>query len=389
MIFDKEYITIYVFLIIYDADAVGIFVESEDKMAVFRKIGVLTSGGDAPGMNACVKAVVNRALDMGIEVVGVQCGYSGLIHGDLIPLTHQTVGVSVALGGTLLYSSRCPEFKTKEGIQKAVDVCRANNIDALVCIGGDGTFRGATDMTLAGIPSIGIPGTIDNDITATDYTIGFDTAVNTTVKMIDCLRDTCESHNRLNVAEVMGRNCGQIALYAAIATGAVAVAIPEMPFDEAATIAKIKALRDSGKRGMIVVAAEGMCNPDGTPYAETLRTRIQEQTGVESKFARFAHAVRGGVPNMLDRVTATEMAVKAVEQLVNGKSNVVMCKIDGKVEPVDIHYALIADRMYKNKLKDGDLDSFTAEQIDSMKELSQKRQNEISNLYQVAKEVAF
>lgn len=358
-------------------------------MAVFRKIGILTSGGDAPGMNSCVKAVVNKALSMGIEVVGVVGGYAGLIHGDILPLSHNSVTNLVGLGGTFLYSSRCPEFKTEEGISKAVATCRANHIDALVCIGGDGTFRGATDMTFHGVPSIGLPGTIDNDITATDYTIGLDTSINTTVQMIDCLRDTCESHERLNVVEVMGRNCGQIALYAAIASGAVAVAIPEVPFDEAAAIEKIRALRQSGKRGMIVVVSEGMFNPDGTPYAETLAKRIEEQTGVETKFARFAHIVRGGKPTMRDRAVAAEMGVKAVELLVEGKSNVVMCELDGDVKPVDIAFALIADRMYKNKLKEGDLDRFTEEQLEDMKALSAKRVAELQNLYKVASDVSF
>ena len=358
-------------------------------MAVFRKIGILTSGGDAPGMNSCVKAVVNKALSMGIEVVGVVGGYAGLINGDLIPLSHNNVTNLVGLGGTFLYSSRCPEFKTEEGISKAVATCRANHIDALVCIGGDGTFRGATDMTFHGVPSIGLPGTIDNDITATDYTIGLDTAINTTVQMIDCLRDTCESHERLNVVEVMGRNCGQIALYAAIASGAVAVAIPEVPFDEAAAIEKIRALRQSGKRGMIVVVSEGMFNPDGTPYAETLAAHIEEQTGVETKFARFAHIVRGGKPTMKDRATAAQMGVKAVELLVEGKSNVVMCELDGEIKPVDIAFALILDRMYKNKLKEGDLDRFTPEQLEDMKALSEKRVAELQNLYKVASDVSF
>ncbi len=358
-------------------------------MAVFRKIGVLTSGGDAPGMNACVKAVVNRALEMGIEVVGVNGGYKGLMDGDFIPMTHQSVAGSMGMGGTLLYSSRCPEFKTEEAMAKAVATCRENSIDALICIGGDGTFRGATDMTKRGIPSIGLPGTIDNDITATDYTIGLDTAINTAVQMIDCLRDTCESHERLNVVEVMGRDCGQIALYAAIASGAVAVAVPEVPFDEAATLEKIKTLRAQGKRGMIVVVSEGMFNPDGSAYAETLRKKIEKETGVETKFARFAHVVRGGKPLMKDRTVAAEMAVKAVELLVEGKSNVVMCELDGKVTPVDIQFALIADRMYKNKLKDGDLDAFSKEQIEQMQALAQKRRDEIANLYHVAQNVAF
>ncbi len=358
-------------------------------MAKFRKIGVLTSGGDAPGMNACIKAVVNRALDMGIEVVGVMGGYAGLMYEELVPLTHQSVAKLVGLGGTALYSSRCREFETEEGMQKAIATCRENEIDALICIGGDGTFRGATDMTRRGIPSIGLPGTIDNDITATDYTIGFDTSINTTVQMIDNLRDTCESHNRLNVVEVMGNHCGQIALYAAIASGAAAIAVPEVPFDEDAAIEKIRNLRASGKRGMVVVVSEGMHNEDGTPYAKTLADNIKDKTGIDTKFARLAHVVRGGNPTVRDRSTATQMAVKAVELLVEGKSNLVVCEIDGKITPMDINWALAADGLYKNKLKPGELDAFTPEELAGIKALCQKRIDEIQNLYTVACDVAF
>ncbi len=358
-------------------------------MAKFRKIGVLTSGGDAPGMNACIKAVVNKAAALGIEVVGIEGGYAGLIKGELIEMEPKRINNAMGVSGTLLYSSRCPEFKTEEGMAAAIETCKKNEIDALICIGGDGTFRGATDMTFRGFPSIGLPGSIDNDITATDYTIGLDTSINTTTYMIDCLRDTCESHARLNVVEVMGRDCGQIALYAAIASGAVAVAVPEMPFDEAACLEKIRTLRAKGKRGMIVVVSEGMRNPDGTPYAETLAKKIEAETGVETKFARFAHIVRGGAPTVRDRTTAAEMAVRAVELLVEGKSNLVMCEIDGKVVPVDIAFALVSDRMYKNKLKDGDLDKFTPEQIKDMEALCEKRREEIRNLYSIASDVAF
>ena len=355
----------------------------------YKKIGVLTSGGDAPGMNACVKAVFNRATEMGIEVVGIMGGYAGLINGDIVPMTRQMLNNAMTVGGTRLYSSRCPEFKTEEGMQAAIATCKREGIEALICIGGDGTFRGATDMTKRGIPSIGIPGTIDNDITATDYTIGLDTSTNTTLRMIDNLKDTCESHARLNVVEVMGRDCGQIALYAAIASGAVAVAIPEIPFDEEAAIKKIAALREWGKRGMIVVVSEGVMNPDGTRFAEGFAKRIEEQTGVETKFARFSHVVRGGRPTMRDRETAAHMAVRAVELLAEGKSNVVMCELNGLIRPVDIHFALIADRMYKNKLKEGDLDGFTPEQLEGMKQLCDKRREEIENLYKVAGHVGF
>ncbi len=353
-------------------------------MKAFKKIGVLTSGGDAPGMSACIKAVVDRAEQMGIEVVGVVGGYAGLINGELIPLSASSVANIVGMGGTYLYSSRCPEFKTEEGMKKAVEGCRANGIDALVCIGGDGTFRGATDMTRLGFPSMGIPGTIDNDITATDYTIGLDTSINTTVRVIDNLRDTCESHARLQVVEVMGRDCGQIALYSAIASGAVAVAIPELPFDEAAALEKIASMRAAGKRSMIVVVSEGMHNPDGTPYATALAKRIEQTTGIETKFIRLGHLVRGGSPTVRDRTTAAQMGVMAVELLVEGKSDLVMCESDGEIIPVDINFALITDRMYKNKLKPGDLDSFTPEDVKEMERICEKRRREIAALYKVA-----
>lgn len=357
-------------------------------MAKFRKIGILTSGGDAPGMNAALKAVVNKANSLGIEIVGINGGFAGLIHGDFVDLTQEKVNNVVGQGGTILYSSRCPEFKTEEGIMTAVNNCKANQIDALICIGGDGTFRGATDMTFHGFPSVGIPGTIDNDITATDYTIGFDSALNTTMHLIDCLRDTCESHARVDVVEVMGRDCGQIALYAAIASGAVACAVPEVPFDEEAAIQKMIALRAAGKRSMIVVVSEG-CFEDGKSYAEALTKRIVEKTGLDTKFCRFAHIVRGGQATLRDRTTASEMGVKAVEQLVAGKSNIVMCELDGKIVPVDIAFALISDRMYKNKLKPGDLDKFSADELKAMEALAEKRRAEVANLYKIATDVAF
>jgi 6-phosphofructokinase 1 len=243
-------------------------------------------------------------------------------------------------------------------------------------------------MTKHGIPSIGIPGTIDNDITATDYTIGLDTSTNTTLRMIDNLKDTCESHARLNVVEVMGRDCGQIALYAAISSGAIAVAIPEMPFDEEKVFEKIRMTRNAGKRSMLVVVSEGMRNPDGTPYAETLAERIKKETGMDTKFARLAHIIRGGRPTVKDRSIASEMGVKAVELLVQGKSNLVMCRNDGQISPVDIAFALITDRMYKNKLKPGDLDRFTEEELTEMKRICKVRRDEIERLYAVAEDVS-
>ena len=356
-------------------------------MAKFRKIGVLTSGGDAPGMNASIRAITRKAIEEGVEVVGIIGGYSGLIKGDLVPLTPRSVSNIITRGGTMLYSDRCPEFKTPEGMAQAIKTCRDNQIDAIVAIGGDGTFRGATDLTRHGIPAIGVPGTIDNDVTATDYTVGYDTAMNTVLALIDDLRDTCESHSRCNVVEVMGRDCGCIALNSGIAAGAVAIAIPEVPFDIDAAIAKIKKVKSDGKRGMIVVVSEGVKTPDGQPIGEYLTKKIEEETGIETRFARFAHIVRGGSPTLRDRLTATLMGAVAVEQLLAGKSNLVICEIDGEIKPIEINFALIVDRMYKNKLKDGDLDGFTAEQLNDMKAICAKRKDEIEHLYDIAKVV--
>ena len=354
-------------------------------MAKFRKIGVLTSGGDAPGMNACIRAITRKAIDQGVEVVGILGGYSGLIKGDFVPLTPRSVSNIITRGGTMLYSDRCPEFKTPEGMAKAINTCRENQIDAIVAIGGDGTFRGATALTRHGIPTIGIPGTIDNDITATDYTVGYDTAMNTVLALIDDLRDTCESHSRCNVVEVMGRDCGCIALNSGIAAGAVAIAIPEVPFDVEATIEKIKRVKADGKRGMIVVVSEGVRTPDGKPIGEFLVEKIENETGVETRFARFAHIVRGGSPTLRDRFTATLMGAIAVEQLLDGKSDLVICEIDGEIKPIDINFALIVDRMYKNKLEEGDLDDFSEKQLAEMKAICTKRAADIEHLYSIAK----
>ena len=353
-------------------------------MKKFRKIGVLTSGGDAPGMNPCIRAITRKAINEGVEVVGILGGYSGLIKGNLVPLNPRSVSNVITRGGTMLYSDRCPEFKTEEGMAQAIKTCRDNEIDAIVAIGGDGTFRGATDLTRHGIPTIGIPGTIDNDITATDYTVGYDTAMNTVLSLIDDLRDTCESHGRCNVVEVMGRDCGCIALNSGIAAGAVAIAIPEIPFDAEAAIAKIKSVKADGKRGMIVVVSEGVKTADGQKIGEYLTKQIEAETGIETRFARFAHIVRGGSPTLRDRLTATQMGAQAVELLLEGRSDVVICEIDGVIKPIEINFSLILDRMYKNKLKDGDLDAFDPEQIAEMKAICAKRSEEIRHMYELS-----
>ncbi len=359
-------------------------------MAKFRKIGILTSGGDAPGMNAAIRAVARKAMSEGIQVVGIREGYEGLIEGDVYDMTTHDVSKIITHAGTILYSSRSPRFKTEEGMAMALNTCKEHEIDAIVALGGDGTFRGATDLTNHGIPTVGIPCTIDNDITATEYTIGFDTAMNTVLGMVDALRETCESHKRCNVIEVMGRDCGQIALNSGIATGALAIAIPEVPFDEEFAIHKISSARAQGKRGLIAIVSEGMAPVHtGEKYSEYFAKTIEARTGIETKFVRCGHIVRGGAPTLRDRLTATDMGYAAVNELLAGKSNEVMCLNDGKVVPVDINYALILDRMYKKKLKDGDLENFTHAQVDEMKEICLLRAEAIARRHKMANEISF
>ena len=360
-------------------------------MNKFKRIGVLTSGGDAPGMNAVVRAVARKADKMGVETVGIVGGYKGLINQNFIPLTPQAVSNIINRGGTMLYSDRCPEFKTEEGMRKAIESCHLNNIEAIIAIGGDGTFRGATDLSVRGIPTIGVTGTIDNDITATEYTVGFNTALDTVVEILDKLRDTCESHARCNIVEVMGRDCGQIALLSGLAAGALAVAIPEMPFDEEATIERIKSAKIKCKRGMLIVVSEGVQvqNEKGekVPYGELLKKKIEEETGIETKFVRLAHVVRGGVPTVRDRKIATEMGNRAIELIMEGKSNLVVVEEDGKIGTKEIVFALTTDRMYKNKLQPGDLDKFSEEQIEEMKAICKKRHDEIEYLYNMVNDM--
>ena len=293
----------------------------------FKRIGVLTSGGDAPGMNAAIRAVVRSASYKGIEVMGIYCGYKGLLENDMKLLTQRDVSNIINHGGTMLYSDRCDKFKTQEGLAIAVENCRRNGIDGIVTIGGDGTFRGATDLSRLGIPCIGIPGTIDRDISATEYTIGYDTAKNTVIEMVDRLRDTCESHARCNVVEVMGRNAGYIALDCGIAVGAVGIAIKEIEFDKKELIDRISALSKTGKRNFIVIASEGL----GATHTEELAVDIEKSTGIETRFARLAHVQRGGCPTCMDRVVATMMGDKAVDLLLDGKYNLVVCYNNVKV----------------------------------------------------------
>ena len=346
-------------------------------MSDIKRIGVLTSGGDAPGMNAAVRAVVRTAITRGVEVMGIFRGYSGLIDGDIKPLAVRDVSNIINKGGTILYSDRCPEFKYPEVRAKAIENCHRLGIEGIICIGGDGTFQGATKLTAEGIPCIGIPATIDNDITSTDNTIGFDTAMNTVIELVDKLRDTCESHARCNVVEVMGRGAGDIALNTSIALGATAVVVPEFPHDDNSICKKIKRAREIGKRSFIVIVSEGV----GEEYAPNLAKKIQTETGVETKFARLAHIVRGGHPTLKDRVMASKMGVYAVEELLRGNSNKVICERNGDICAVDINYSHVIDRMYKNKLVEGELDCFSAEEIQRMKDEIEEKKSELLLLY--------
>lgn len=349
----------------------------------FKRIGVLTSGGDAPGMNCVIKSVTCAALDMGVEVIGILGGYSGLINDRVKVLSRADVSDIVSKGGTVLYSDRCDEFKTEEGMQKAIATCKKHQIDGIIAIGGDGTFRGATDLSIRGIPCIGVTGTIDNDITASDITVGYDTAMNTVLALGDRLRDTCESHARCSIIEVMGRNAGYIALETGLALNAIGVAIQEMPFDKEALYAKMIKMRSEGQRSFIVVVAEGM----GAPFSEGLVKEIEQNTGIEARFVRPAHIVRGGIPTLADRCFAGKCGYKAVELLLSGISDVVIASRHDKIVPIEIKFALIVDRMYKNKLKDGDLDNFTKEQIDEMKAICKERHDYFVDLYKIVNSV--
>ncbi|NLN82513.1 MAG: 6-phosphofructokinase [Clostridiales bacterium] len=300
-----------------------------------KKIAVLTSGGDAPGMNAAIRAVARTGISKGLEVFGVYRGYNGLIHGDIFPMNLRSVSDIIHRGGTMLYTARSPEFCTEEGMQKAIKTCRENGIDGVVVIGGDGSFRGAQDLTKRGMPCIGIPGTIDNDISCCEYTIGYDTAMNTCMEMVDKLRDTAQSHDRCSVVEVMGRNAGYLALNVGIAVGATSVLVPEVPYDfERDIVSRMKTTSSTGKKHFIIVVAEGVGG------VMDIADRIQEGTGIESRATILGHVQRGGSPTVRDRVLASEMGHKAVELLMDGKSNRVVATQNDQIVDFDIEAAL-------------------------------------------------
>ena len=299
-----------------------------------KTIGVLTSGGDAPGMNAAIRSIVRAAAYMGMTVKGIKRGYNGLIENNIVDLDIRSVSDIIQRGGTVLYTARCPRFTTEEGMQEAIKNCKVNGIEGLVIIGGDGSFRGARDLSLRGIPCVGIPGTIDNDIPSTEYTIGFDTAMNTVVEMVDKLRDTACSHERCSVVEVMGHGAGDIALQSGLAVGATAIVVPEIGFDLQNVIDKILETQKNGRNHFIIVVSEGLC--DATQLAKLL----QEATGIETRATILGHIQRGGNPTLRDRVVASKMGYAAVELLSKGVGNRVIGLKDNKIVDYDIFEAL-------------------------------------------------
>lgn len=308
-------------------------------------IAVLTSGGDAPGMNAAVRAVVRTGLSFGMKVYGVMRGYNGLLHGDLKEMNMRSVSDIVQHGGTALFTARSPEFNTPEGVKKAAAMCREKGIDGVVVIGGDGSFRGARDLTGEGILTIGVPGTIDNDIACTDYTVGYDTALNTAMEMIDRIRDTTESHDRCSVVEVMGRRCGDIALNTGVAVGALTTLVPEIPYDfQKDVIDRIRLAQSTGKRHYIIVVAEGV------GHTQELAERIQKETGIETRATILGHVQRGGAPTLRDRVVASRMGYHAVELLQNGIGNRVVAMKGEEIVDFDITEALEMPRVFDEKM---------------------------------------
>ncbi len=300
-----------------------------------KRIGVLTSGGDAPGMNAAVRAVVRGGIGLGLEVVGIKRGYLGLINNDMQIMDRKSVSGVIQRGGTCIYSARCPEMKTVEGQLQAVENIKKMELDGIVAIGGDGTFMGAKVLTEKyGIPTIGIPGTIDNDLAYTDFTLGFDTACNTAINCINNLRDTMNSHERVSVVEVMGRACGDIALYAGIASGAEIIIVPEVKISMTEIADRLRASRERGKGSNIVVLAEGVGD------ADHWAAKIEGATGMTVRGTNLGHILRGGSPTMADRLLGSQFGYRAVELLKNGIGNRVIGTVKGEIVDFDIIEAL-------------------------------------------------
>ena len=311
---------------------------------MLKKIGVLTSGGDAPGMNAAVRAVTRAAIRMGMQVYGIRRGYNGLINGDVIEMNERSVSDIIQRGGTMLYTARCPEFRTEEGVNKAKDKCKELGLEGIVVIGGDGSFRGAADLSAKGILGVGLPGTIDNDISCTEYTIGYDTAMNTAMEMVDKLRDTAQSHDRCSVVEVMGRGAGFIAVNTGVACGATYVITSEVPYDLDVIAKKMLESRKTGKQHFIIIVSEGVGHSD-----EIART-LQEKTGIEARTTILGHVQRGGSPTVRDRVVASQMGYYAVNLLSQGIGNRVVGMQNNKIVDYDIQEALSMKKPFEEDL---------------------------------------
>lgn len=309
-----------------------------------KRIGVLTSGGDAPGMNAAIRAVVRKAIFHGVEVYGVVGGYAGLISGNFRKLEVGSVGDIIHRGGTFLFSARCEEFKTKEGQQKGIEQLKKHNIDGLVVIGGDGSYMGAKALTEQGYPCVGVPGTIDNDIPGTEFTIGFDTALNTVIDAIDKIRDTATSHERTFIIEVMGRNAGDIALWAGLAGGAETILIPEEGFNLQEIVARLKKGQERGKKHSIIVVAEGVAS--GVEIGKL----IEENTDFDTRVSVLGHMQRGGSPTAQDRVLASRLGAYAVELLVEGKGGRAVGIEKNQLVDYDIIEALARKHTIDNNL---------------------------------------
>ncbi|HCX64599.1 MAG TPA: 6-phosphofructokinase [Eubacteriaceae bacterium] len=299
-----------------------------------KRIGVLTSGGDAPGMNAAIRAVVRTSVYNDVEVYGIKRGYSGLLEKNIEPLSVYSVADIIHRGGTILRSSRSEYFKTEAGQKKAAQNLAEFGIESLIVIGGDGSFKGARALSKLGVNTVGIPGTIDNDIGCTDYSIGFDTAINTALDAIGKIRDTTSSHNRVNVVEVMGRECGEIALFAGLAGGAESILVPEREYDLDTITNKLLRGKDRGKLHSIIVLAEGVGN------FEDFCKKIEEKTGVSTRGTNLGYIQRGGSPTAFDRILASRMGYEAVNVLMKGKTSRVICIQNNKYTDLDINEAL-------------------------------------------------
>lgn len=310
-----------------------------------RRIAVLTSGGDAPGMNAAIRATVRYAISQAMEVYGVERGYEGLIRGTLKKMDSRSVSDTIHRGGTILKTARCPEFNTKEGREKAYEVLRAYGIEGLIVIGGDGSYRGIKDFyDDFKFPCVGIPGTIDNDLAYTEYTLGFDTAVNNVLDAINKIRDTMSSHDRACIIEVMGRHCGDIALYSGIAGGAEAMLVPEIPFDIDVLCNNMKRNIIKGKVSDIILLAEGVCN------AAELKEQIEQKVPVSIRTVKLGYIQRGGTPTMADRLLAARCAVKAVDLFKKDNGARVVGIQDNKIIDMDVAEALSMERVFDKEL---------------------------------------